>query len=649
LIGPSGEAIRVNARTIEEARAIAFLGTAAGPIDILEAVAIGKDDRVVFQKRERLQVAKGRDVHRGVIVSSNGSVTKAKLPRNPRNPENFDEEVEKLSKKTSAIDRKYLLPAVASYVAMLNRQKWDEMTKAQINSAFKKADAVFTKSVATQATKAMPPWAKATGDSGVVVGKGAFYSVHKEYFDHISISWDQPNTVAIKQIGVQGGWWYRNSAGVRSTALTAEARKIVERGMQQGFGRDQIAKDLRAQLGRSWRAAGFNYARVNAAVALGRSRSYSELKSYLSAGIEWLEIKAVQDERTTDICKALDGQVVSASAVDSVNEAAANVRRPEDIKVVNPFLREMRNPQTGLKEIRTRTGVKFATILSPGAGLRDQKGVYAFSKMGTQMAAEGVGTPPYHELCRSWTEPRGDIFQVPRGMQLRSPLQRTIPPPKVPREVKRPHEPLRVVKSPTPGNPTVMGVPSDLDRLDPTGRLLEMDPGRPFALRPGKHASFATFRPNAAGNAFVTGSRWQSLELDPRLARMPRYADWDQTDALRNFKADARDRVVNLWSRAMNQIEDVKAIILSESTGARRVSRVWQVFDARTGKKTFYRFDQAKRPTRKFLIELSNADGQKAAKLIRKLQDTGYITRASNPDKVFGKLAKEVDEIGRPL
>lgn len=239
-------------------------------------------------------------------------------------------------------------------------------------------------------------------------------------------------------------------------------------------------------------------------------------------------------------------------------------------------------------------------------------------------------------------------MNVPRGMQLRSITQRTIPPPRVARTVKRPPDPLRPVKSPTRSHQPVLGLPSDLDRLDPTGRLLEMDPGRPIAMARGNHAAVSTWRANKAGTAFAQGERWKALKIDSALAQRPRFADWDQTDALRTFKTDARDRVVSIWSRAIDKVEDVKAIALREmQTGGH--GRVWQVWDQKLKKKTFYRFDQAKRPPRDFWAQLSNADGPNAVRLLRRLETTGFMQVSGDPEGVFGSIAPRVDVAGKPF
>lgn len=397
IVTSKGDAIRLRAGNLEDARQAAFFATATGPVDIFEAIAIGKNDQIVFERRERLRIVKGEiNPYSALFVGEEGQVFKA--VKNPRNPHEFDAEIEKLAAKDSAIDRKFLFPAVGAYVVALSRKDWASMTQSQVDSTLRRADRAFEQAVKKNATKATPAWAKATDTSAQNVGRRAFHSVREEYYPSVGVSWDLPNTQAINRISVQGGFWLRNNAGVRSQRLTAQARTIIERGMKDGLGRDSIAKDLQAQLGRMWTKGGLNYARVNAAVALNRARSYSEIKSYLSAGIEWLEIKAVIDESTTEICRALDGQVISAPECDAINEAAANVKVPEMIKTVNPFLREVRDPKTGLINIQTRTGVKFAEVVRSSGGVRDQKGQYRYFKMGTQMAPDGVGTPPYHEL-----------------------------------------------------------------------------------------------------------------------------------------------------------------------------------------------------------------------------------------------------------
>jgi len=232
-----------------------------------------------------------------------------------------------------------------------------------------------------------------------------------------------------------------------------------------------------------------NYAVVSASVAMQRARNFSHVSGYRDAGFEFMEVSNPVDERTTEICRFMDGQIINVNQAYDLSMDASMVATPEDIKKVNPFMRTVN--ERGRRYIETARGTRMAEITRSGMGTRDDAGQHRqmlSSKQFPQVAA--VGPPPYHHLCRSITVPVSGLMQVPRGtmpiaLPMRPPtppkpppaapgkpvaglpraaVDRTLMEPATPRArgVVQLNRPIDFVREPTPGHPTAIGWDPDM-------------------------------------------------------------------------------------------------------------------------------------------------------------------------------------------
>lgn len=233
------------------------------------------------------------------------------------------------------------------------------------------------------------------------------------YMPKLSGSFLQPDFQAIEQIGTQGGFWIRDHAGQISDKLSKDGRDIIQEGLKQGQGRDEIGQMLTEKLPDIWGKMGFNYARVVAANAVSRARSYSEVSSYASVGISYMEIVAMLDERTTDICRTLDGMVIEVQSAMAHQQQIAGLTNPKDIRQVAPFLTEKTDKKTGEKHVNIGKS-RYATISRSGKGAVDDRGAFARHISNKKMMANGVSMPPYHHNCRTMTVARVEMVQVPQ-------------------------------------------------------------------------------------------------------------------------------------------------------------------------------------------------------------------------------------------
>jgi len=107
---------------------------------------------------------------------------------------------------------------------------------------------------------------------------------------------------AMRMLSQQPGFFLRDQLGRVSSGLTKHGIDIVQRGIRDGIGYREIGKELREQIPGLWGKYGTNYTNVVANVGVQRSRAFAEISAYVEGGIEFAELIAVLDQRTTDTC-----------------------------------------------------------------------------------------------------------------------------------------------------------------------------------------------------------------------------------------------------------------------------------------------------------------------------------------------------------
>lgn len=167
------------------------------------------------------------------------------------------------------------------------------------------------------------------------------------------------------------------------------AQKTIADGLEKGFGRREIARDLSNEFRDS--AIHEHYWTTVAAVHTNRARSFSSAATFIEAGITQYEILAVQDERTTPICRFMDGKVFSVGEAVGQFEAFEAAEDLDEVRNrVMPFMR-----------------VKGGEIVLPSGRRVAEIGPKGFKRaMNTKkLNAAGIHMPPYHFGCRTTVVP----------------------------------------------------------------------------------------------------------------------------------------------------------------------------------------------------------------------------------------------------
>lgn len=196
--------------------------------------------------------------------------------------------------------------------------------------------------------------------------------------------------------------------GRRHQEAERRAHEVVALGLEQGLGRDDIARDLHNALGRVLTGRSSAYWDVVAGAFTGTSRSYGQMSSYAEAGIHRYQISAVLDEATTTICRMMDGRTFAVSDALDLFDRVERLEDPRAIKATVPWVREGTDKTTGRGRLFVNRGgenVLIADVTRSGAGRRDDRGEFVGARSERELAQLGVTYPPFHGRCRSSTAP----------------------------------------------------------------------------------------------------------------------------------------------------------------------------------------------------------------------------------------------------
>lgn len=653
---PSGpKAVRISASDLQAARQEAIRSLPMGEVTLLEATFRGR--YTVFRRVEVLnaltpaEAAKEDHLH---LVAPNGVLIAKTL--SPANPVDAKHISERLGSQLRHAERVAFQPKLDAYVKKM-KVDWGSLNADQTARHLAKIRTDLHAMLKGVANKAMPTWNQSVTSTLESVHKGTRKVLKNNFIPSVGISLRQPDLRAVQAIADQQGFWMRDAYGYRSELLTNQARGIIQDGVKRGLGRNEIGRTMQKALPKAWQAMGKRYFNTVAANAVSRGRSYSEVSGYLEVGIEALEVQAVMDERTTDTCACLDGQIIETHVVSQQIVGAMNVSDPEDIRDASPFLKESFNAKTGMKEIVTaNNGSKIAEVVRSGAGRVDDKGMYNYYRQGNQLAEVNIGPPPYHHMCRSWTVPVTTTVSVPRGKipQAMGPATPPLakPPPKRGSPFRpTPSRPIEAVPKGTPQHPATVGDPDLIERYPFTEDFLLPPP-----LPAGKVIGGSV--KNAAGY-------FQKYQFDISTRSIRAVGKMNPVSVPSGVDLYAGKHKLHRLVDKMKLTADTSGVVLHvdqigfptirqvvlEESQAVAANRVYTMRSQTTGKSQYLKFNpDRKRTAKDALKKLNKATTDAEIKVaLKDLRKTGYVRRETSWEKInYGDPAPTLKPMPKP-
>ena len=305
----------------------------------------------------------------------------------PNNPDDFAGLVTLMWRKfvtaTKPTDAEY----EKFFFGVVEGVDWADASKTQIKTAIKTMNS-FLPATTPKVMKKVKVLIK---ENGGEIYKSTKKAMKKDFSLDIKTSLNLADKKAIEAISTFGEKYIPKSFKKQSAHLTGVVVKNVEYGLTKGFSSGEIASNIYKELGEKIPIRRNTWIKLAAHAAVARSRSRSQIRSYVEAEIEETKVDAVMDEATTETCAFLDGKTISVSVVDK--QWTALEEGDGDFEDVFPWLTQ------------SKKGDNITISVNGKAIASGISGAVTFNKgfnMG-KIQALGVGMPPYHGKCRSTT------------------------------------------------------------------------------------------------------------------------------------------------------------------------------------------------------------------------------------------------------
>lgn len=236
-------------------------------------------------------------------------------------------------------------------------QRQGELTEAEINAIAEE----FANVIDAQMAQACDPPLRSLFDQSY---KGAKHAIAQKH--EIKAIFNVMDQGVVDWLGNDSVYWVGN---YYNKQVSSKFTKFVGQKMQDGLGRESMGLEVKSFFDQYPSVASKPdvYWRGLAANAMNRSRNFGVVQSYVDVGVTELEILAVMDERTSPICRAMNGKVFPVKKAISQRNAMMAAQNPEDVKNISPWV---------------------------GADA-------VAGKSSEEIAALGVVLPPYHFHCRT--------------------------------------------------------------------------------------------------------------------------------------------------------------------------------------------------------------------------------------------------------
>ncbi|MFH1549990.1 MAG: minor capsid protein [Planctomycetota bacterium] len=252
--------------------------------------------------------------------------------------------------------------------------------KEEISEVMQYAESVFGEKMAAK----LEPEMKRYLTKAFRVGKAIRYVP-----DNIQTSFDLKHQLAVDWLVKHDRFWIGR---VFPEKLSGDFKKVITEGVEEGLGRKAIGAKLQEFMLGSRGVGGkqYLYDRV-AATTMNRARNWGSVFSLHEAGYEEYQIRAVMDERTSLICREMNGKVFKvALAMKTVRKVLDSPAA--DIETLAPFPRWDKE----------RSDFYIAPKGKP---------LYLKGKSDKWLQGHGLSLPPYHPNCFR----RGTLVFTDRG------------------------------------------------------------------------------------------------------------------------------------------------------------------------------------------------------------------------------------------
>lgn len=150
----------------------------------------------------------------------------------------------------------------------------------------------------------------------------------------LKFSLGPPDYRALDLIGAQNYFWLMEHYG---EDVQRGFDALLNQAYAEGWSRDRLAEALQQHF-RDLKPASRSYFNGLADHIARKLREIGRVAGYERAGITHVKVKAILDERTSKICRALNGRIIPMAALVAQREKILNAKGKEELKRAAPWL-----------------------------------------------------------------------------------------------------------------------------------------------------------------------------------------------------------------------------------------------------------------------------------------------------------------------
>ncbi len=146
-----------------------------------------------------------------------------------------------------------------------------------------------------------------------------------------------PDYRALELIGKQNYFWLKEHY---SSDVQAGFEGLLNQAYAEGWSRDRLTTALQQHFA-DLKVGERDYFNGVADHSVRKLREIGRVAGYERAGIQSVKVKAILDERTSDICRCLNGRIIPVATLADQRERILNASGKEELQQAQPWLRDL--------------------------------------------------------------------------------------------------------------------------------------------------------------------------------------------------------------------------------------------------------------------------------------------------------------------
>lgn len=245
-------------------------------------------------------------------------------------------------RKIWAVIKKDRYDRIANELLDVLMRKWDENTRLVIGEVIRqiKGEQIFSRTeldIIIEALKIR------LGDAFANEVAQPLYETHlSTYIEGVKDVLDVTPTLQQVDHNAIAALQNHNIYWVHSFFDRQLANRVTQLGqtiIEEGLSRSKAGKLFESALSNELQQFSWRYWEGFANHVVTRSRELGHVDGYIQADVEYIQIKAVLDYRTTPICREMHNRIFEIAKVIELKNKLVNAKNPEDVKKIAPWLK----------------------------------------------------------------------------------------------------------------------------------------------------------------------------------------------------------------------------------------------------------------------------------------------------------------------